>query len=402
MRHEVPVGPTEQAAESTAPDLAARRRAAWLVVVVLVLVAVATQAPAAGRRLQWAWTTSALQRRILSTTDVPDGAALPDVAGASGVQARALALLAEEAGQPAEAERVLSAALAAAPGDELTRFELCRFYARRDRWIDAQRTCAGSAASVEYWLQQGVKAADAHDAERAIAWFQLATVTDPGHSEAWHQLGRARLQAKRFAEAIPAFERVLALDDRQPFDVINALGTAYLQVNNPARARATAERGLLIYPNRRELYVVVGESLRLEDDLDAADRWFSQWLQQWPGDAFAWSQRGEIAMQGERFSEAISHFQQATIAAPETAGYWMNLGMAAANAGNTTLATDAYDKALSLRPDDAAMWLTAGRSLRRIDAERARAAFERVLLLQPGNSEAAAELAGLVDDADAP
>lgn len=404
MQH-VPADSEEQnelvrLAQPATPGAAARawawlsRPAPWLIALLLVLAAAATQLPAAQAALGRSLATTALLRQVMGTSE--QTAELPALPEATGAQARALAIMAEDAGQQDAAERFLAAALARDPADELTRFQLCRFYTRQDRWEEAQQTCAGSVASVEYWIQMGVRETDAKRYDEGIHWFQLAAATDPNHSEAWHLLGRAYLNADRFAEAIPAYERVLALDDVQPFDVFNSLGTAYLAVDDLERARQTAERGLLIYPNRRELYLIVGESLHGLGQLDAAEAWYSQWLQQWPHDAFAWSQRGEVAMARQRPADAIGYFQQATVAAPEAAGYWMNLALAAGANGNTTLATAAFDKALLLRPDDATIWLKAGHFLRDTNqTERARVAYEHVLSLQPDNSEAAAELTSL-------
>lgn len=398
-----PVGSGERA--TAAARRAAERRSAirWGLIVVLLLAGMAAlaQLPVAleaGGRMAG---TLSLLRAAMSPV-LSDQAATSTTVE-TGVEARARAVLAGRSGRERAVEEILAAALQADPNDGLTRFELCRFYAGQARWEDARGTCANTAESVEYWLQAGVRALDAQQPDEAIEWFRLAIATKPDESEGWRQLARTMLANKRHVEAIPAFEQVMALEETPPFDVFNALGTAYLAASEWEKAQETARRGLLIYPDHRELYLIVGESLRRQGDLEAAESWYGDWLQQWPNDAYALGQLGEIAMQREQPNEAIRFFQQATVAAPDAFGYWLNLGRAAGLAGNTTLATAAYDKALSLRPNDAAIWLDAGRYLTQInETERARAVFEHVLAIQPDNGEAAAELAELASDSATP
>lgn len=322
----------------------------------------------------------------------------PRVVNLEGVQARAAAHLAAAAGDMGAVEQYLDSAVAAAPDDWLSRFVLCRFYAGDGRWEEARRTCAGDAVSVRYWLLMGVRARDAGQLNLALENFRAATTVDPNNSQTWLQRARVAFDEGQYAEAITAFERVMDLDAGQPFEVFNSLGTAYLSAGDATNARATAERGLLMYPNRRELYLIVGESMRRQDDLAAADDWYRQWLERWPDDTFAWAQRGEIALRRGRPDAAVSYFQRATELEPQTGGYWLNLARAAAEAGDTAVATAAYETTLRLMPGDVEVWLAAGRYMLQIgQSERARTAYEYVLTLEPGNSEAAAALAKMAE-----
>jgi len=286
-----PVGTVNVEATEATPRRDARPSAVFWVLV-LVILGVAAGVAARATDLRGAAQRSLAHVALLRAT-MPAGYTIwqPSPAPASsvpaGVAARAFARLAEADGQPAVAEQTLVAAVAARPGDGLTRFVLCRFYAGRGRWEEARRTCANRPESLAYWLLMGVRAADGGRAVEAVDLFRVAVSTSPDDRNAWHQLGRAAFAAHDFDEAIPAFERVLALDPGQPFDVFNSLGTAYLAAGDPEKARATAARGLLIYPNHRELYLIVGESLRREGDLEAADDWYRQWLERWPEDTFA-------------------------------------------------------------------------------------------------------------------
>lgn len=317
----------------------------------------------------------------------------------SGIEARASAAIALADDRPAIAESQLRAGLSDKSSAYLTQFELCRLFWNGGRREQALAECRGTRASVQYWLNEGYRAGERDEPAEALAHFEMAAAVDPDLMIAWRQYGRALFAAGRYEEAVGAFERVLVIDPTPPNDVFGSLGAAYLETDNPTMARDVLNRGLLIYPQVREYYLLMADSYRSEDDLAAADGWYARALQRWPYDAHVWAQRGEVAAADDRLSDAVTYFQKATANSPDSAGYWIDLAMAAsatADADRIQLATDAYRQALALRPDDVGLWVRAGRFLAQTgQAEEAREVLERALTLQPDNDEAAAELAGL-------
>lgn len=314
----------------------------------------------------------------------------------SGSEARALSAIALAGGQPATAESQLRAGLTDDSSAYLTRFELCRLYWDSDRRKQALEECRGTRASVQYWLNEGYRAGERDEPAEALAHFEMAAAVDPDLMIAWRQYGRALFAAGRYEEAVEAFERVLVIDSTPPGDVFSSLGAAYLEIGNQTMARDVLNRGLLIYPQVREYYLLMADSYRSENDRAAADGWYARALQRWPYDAHIWAQRGEVAVSDGRLGDAVAYFQKATDSSPDSVGYWIDLAMAAAAAKRIQLATDAYHQVLMLRPDDAGLWVQAGRFLARTgQLGEAREMLERALTLQPGNDEAAAELAGL-------
>ncbi|WP_374686501.1 tetratricopeptide repeat protein [Promineifilum sp.] len=313
-----------------------------------------------------------------------------------GFRPRALSEIASVAGRAGAAESYLRDGLADDPAAYLTQFQLCRLFWNSDRREQALEECRDTRASVQYWLNEGYRAGERDEPTEALAHFEMAAAVDPDLMIAWRQYGRALFAAGRYEEAVEAFERVLVIDSTPPGDVFSSLGAAYLETGNRTMARDVLNRGLLIYPQVREYYLLMADSYRSEDDRAAADGWYARALQRWPYDAHIWAQRGEVAMSDGRLGDAVTYFQKATDSSPDSAGYWIDLAMAAAAAERVRLATDAYQQALALRPDDAGLWVRAGRFLARTgQLGEAREVLERALTLQPGNDEAAAELAGL-------
>lgn len=316
----------------------------------------------------------------------------------SGLRARAMSEIAQAAGQSVTAEIWLIHGLVDPSSAYLSQFELCLLYwneGRRDRALNA---CRGTKSSAVYWLNQGYLADERGDKPEALAYYEMAGFTDPDMVDAWHHIGITLFSLKRYDEAIEAYERVMALDPTPSPDVYDSLGQSYLQNGNPTMAREVLNRGLMIYPSRREYYVGMADTYRVENDLDSADSWYARTLQRWPNDAQVWSARGDVASRSGRQSDAIEYYQHAAENQPEGFGYWMSLASTAAMVGDIPLATESYRSALALRPDDVGAWLHAGRFfVNSNQMAEAKEVFEHILVLQPDNDEAAIQLAEIRD-----
>jgi tetratricopeptide (TPR) repeat protein len=319
----------------------------------------------------------------------------------SGFQARALGRLAQAAGQRNIVELWLRRGLDDPQSGYLAQFELCRLYWDEGQRDVAREMCRDTQASAAYWLDRGYAADQAGDRDAALNFYQMAAAVDPALIAAWQQAGNSLFGLGRYDEAIPAYERVLALASTPPVAVIHSLGRAYLAVDNLTMARDVLNRGLAHYPNQREIFLVMAETYRQEADRITAESWYVRILQRWPGDDQTWAKRAEVAAADARWEDAIEYYQEAAKLRPEDSGYWLGLAAAAAVAGNTALATHAYQQALALRPDDPGLWLRAGRFLAETEQiNAARVTFEHVLELQPDHAEAAAQLSALDNTVD--
>lgn len=316
----------------------------------------------------------------------------------SGFQARAMSEIAQAGGQPATAEAWLVQGLADPSSAYLSQFDLCLLYWNNGRPAQAREACRGTKSSATYWLNRGYEADQRSDPVEALAYFQMAGAVDPDMIPAWHQIGRALFAARRFDEAVLAYERVLALDQTPPPDVYDSLSLSYLELDNPSMARDVLTRGLMIYPGERTYYLGMARSFRKEGDLETADSWYARMLQRWPYDDQAWAARGETAVAAGRLDDALGYYQAAVDNQPQGVGYWMNLAATAAEMENVPLATEAYQQAMALRPQDPTVWLQAGRFLvNTAQSDEARSVFEHVLVLQPDNGEAATQLAAIMN-----
>jgi tetratricopeptide (TPR) repeat protein len=307
----------------------------------------------------------------------------------SGLQARAMSVIARRAGQSATAEAWLAQGLADPASAFLTQFELCRLYWNEGDRTRALEACRGTQASAPYWLNRGYVADQDGDRREALDYYRMAAAVDPALIPAWRQLGRALFDLGLYDEAASAYEQVLHLDATAPVDVYDALGVAYLQLNKPALARDVLTRGLALYPTVRTYFLGMAETFRVEGDLTAADSWYARLLQRWPYDAYAWAARGQVARADGRPGDAVDYFQAAANNQPQAADYWLQLASAAAASDDTPLALRAYRQAMALQPENATVWLNAGRFfLAAQQLDEARQVIDHVLALQPDNDEA--------------
>ncbi len=377
-----------------------RRLGAWLLGLLPLCLLLAAIVPQGGA-LRAALRRNLANRPYLIAAMTADGQQSPLVDGLTphnGLQARALAAVAQQSGNPSDAVRWLVGGAALADPGALTRFEACRLFATQGRIAEAREFCRDEAATAPYWMAQGIAADEAGRPAEAIAYFDLARTAAPNLLSAWERLGRAYFQADRATEAIAVYEHLLDVQPRPLADTYYQLGTSYLALGQLDAAREALELGLTRYPYQRELHLALADTARAAGDLAAADDWYARLLQQQPGDAYAWAGRGEVAMQRGLPEQALLYLTEAASLEPEAVGYWLSLAAVAAAADDSAQAAAAYEKAIALRPADVDVLLAAAHFFaEQGQTRRARALWQQVLALEPDNSAAAEALAGLTD-----
>ena len=167
------------------------------------------------------------------------------------------------------------------------------------------------------------------------------------------------LSLKRFDEAIPILERLLAMPD-QPFSTYDALARAYVGSGEPETAEATLARAL-----------------------DA-----------FPGDPEAMYRLGEVYNQRGKHEEAIALLLEALAMAPDNDNVLRTLGYGHAGLGQLAEAMSYAEQAVAAlpeRPDNTV--LLAGLHMDSGDVEKAAALYKEVLRLDPWNVAAHLNLA---------
>lgn len=297
-----------------------------------------------GWRLAVASGKNALHLQLLGMVMGNEPGTLPEATDeVTGLTARAAAHL-----HPDEAQAWLEAGLSD-DSRTLTALQLCLWYWEAGQREAAAAACRQSQDSTIYWIRQGIAAQIADDNTKAIAFFEMATQVEPESAEAWHRLGVMLQQEARFEEAIIAYREAVA----HGYEAYDSLGAMYLRVGQLEAARQVLLEGISVYPEARYTYLNLALVAEAEENWMEADDWYTQLAVISPDYGPAYSGRGRIAVRLGEYSQAVTYFQQAIEVEPNRLSYWLELGSAAAQAGDTITAMQAYQQALLLQPGNA-------------------------------------------------
>lgn len=261
----------------------------------------------------------------------------------TGLTARAAASL-----HPEEAQAWLEAGLSD-DSHTLTALQLCLWYWEVGRRDDAAAACRQSEGTTIYWIRQGIAAQIAGDNSQAIAFFEMATQVEPESAEAWFRLGVMMQQEARYEEAIVAYREAVA----GGYEAYDSLGAMYLQLGQLEAARQVLLEGISVYPEARYTYLNLALVAEAEEKWGEAGDWYQQLMTVAPDYGPGFAGRGRIAVRLGAYAEAVPYFQEATQVEPNRLSHWLELGNAAAQAGDTITAEQAYQQALLLQPDNA-------------------------------------------------
>jgi len=181
----------------------------------------------------------------------------------------------------------------------------------------------------------------------ASKWLTRSVEKDPSDAEAWYFLGRTKYNENRFEDAVRAFERCLALEPRNVKAQSN-LGLSYAGLN-----RVTdAEKAFL-----------------------KAIEWQAG-AQRKNGEAYIGL--GDLLIQQNRASEAVSYLQQAIEIAPRESRAHEKLGNAYLNLSQLPAAQDQLETAVGLDPENPSLHYLLGSIYRKQGrSEKATAEFQR-------------------------
>jgi len=199
----------------------------------------------------------------------------------------------------------------------------------------------------------------------------------------YRNLGVALSDSARYAEAIPAFERVLV---RYPHDAVTQydIGSALEKLGRWDEARGRYEASLAADPKQPDaLYNYANVLNHLGRGAEAAAA-LEHAVRLRPDFTLAHNNLGNTLSRLGRQDEAIAHYREALRLDPGYAEAYNNLGTTLRQAGRLPEAIDAFERALRLRPGFAAAEFNLGAVyLQQGDAATARQHFDRAIAIDP-------------------
>jgi len=199
----------------------------------------------------------------------------------------------------------------------------------------------------------------------------------------YRNLGVALSDSARYAEAIPAFERVL---QRYPQDAVTQydIGSALEKLGRWDEAAARYQASLAADPKQPDaLYNYANVLNHLGRGAEAAAA-LEQSVRLRPDFALAHNNLGNTLSRLGRQDEAIAHYHEALRLDPGYTEAYNNLGTSLRQAGRLPEAIDAFEQALRMKPNFAAAEFNLGAVyLQQGDAAKAREHFDRAIAIDP-------------------
>ncbi len=192
----------------------------------------------------------------------------------------------------------------------------------------------------------------------------------------------------RLDEAERGYRRVL---ENKPAwgQVLNALGTVYLDKSQPDKAQRAFEKAAgLNPPNLSACYNLATIRQQSGDHISAIPI-YKKILKEQPDYGQVWNNLGIAYKETGKLEEIIPSFEQAVKFAPDMAEAWNNLGVAQDEQGMVEEAAGSYSKAIELRPGYTSAHFNLGISLHKLGRFReAEVHFNRVLEIRPDDEPA--------------
>jgi len=241
----------------------------------------------------------------------------------------------------------------------------------------------------------GVALLDAHRPAEALPHFERTVALEPDHGQALDNLGAALNALGRPQDAIAPLEAALRLDPQDGFAHLN-LTAALLKTGRPPAAREHLDRAVALLQDEPAFDVQLNlarallETGRADEALGHVERA----LRLRPDDGDARLVLGTCLLRLGRPGDAVAQLERAVAAKPDDVDGLNNLGGARIATGDAPGAVVLFRRIAALRPDDARVEGNLGAALLQVDrTEEAIAHLQRAIALQPGYATARFNLA---------
>jgi protein O-GlcNAc transferase len=247
---------------------------------------------------------------------------------------------------------------------------------------------AAGVGDVRVYCNLGVLALLEKRSDVALGWLEQAVLVDPDHARSHLNLGMALKLEKRTAEAITVLRRALALDP-QLEEAWNNLGFALAENDQPEEAMSAYERALDLQP----AYAVAAQNLSVLLATHGNPEAGEQILRQLPAEAArepgVLFQLGEMLRLQGRLEAAQAAYGECLERAPEDAELRTGVGLGLLAAGQADEALTVLLPALAISPDFTTAMVAVGWCLQELgEGGQAIELYRRAIAIEPINCRA--------------
>src|SRR5215472_571374 len=248
------------------------------------------------------------------------------------------------------------------------------------------------AKAVEYF-RGGLTFLSRDDCQNALPYFQKATESDTGYTEAWAQAGFCNEKLGRHAEAIEASKKAVSI--RPAAESYFNIGLANYYLKQYRESEQAYRQAIKLDPyNAADAYYALGLTYKEAGQYDDEIQAYKQALKLKQDYAAAYDRLGQRYVQQKKFSEAVEAFKQVALLKPGDATAQNNLGEAYEGLNKHDESVEAFRQAIRLKPDYGRAYFNLGKSL--LAQGNRDAAIEQYVILQNLDQDWAERLAGLI------
>jgi tetratricopeptide (TPR) repeat protein len=186
----------------------------------------------------------------------------------------------------------------------------------------------------------------------ARAAYVAATLRDSTRADAYFYAGYTFLAERSYADAIPLFEKRIAIDSTSAAAFAN-LGLCYLQTNNPNRGIEMLNAAVRIRPDDVSSRVWLAQALAAQSQWSRAAEEYRAAIAADSANADAWRGLGYSLLSQERYSEAVRVLVRANGLDPRNVQGLVWLAQGYGLTGDLDKAEAIFNKALSIDPQSA-------------------------------------------------
>lgn len=168
----------------------------------------------------------------------------------------------------------------------------------------------------------------------------------PGYGDAYRFIERLQ-----FSQAIPLLEKAVKNGHETP-DVLMMLTSAYAHTGQIARAQATADRAVQLFPNDPGAYITLANGYRLQASYEEAARALQKATELSPEQPIVWAELGFVQQMAGDNAAAVAAFKKAaefTLPAMYSVRVYFHLAQAYKEAGDIDGAMQAAARMMSAR-----------------------------------------------------
>jgi len=248
-------------------------------------------------------------------------------------------------------------------------------------------------ASAEGLYAIGLRLLWAEDCERALPYFVETVKRNPGHAQAYFQIGYCLARLGQHQEAIGYYRQAIRINPKDA-DFHNNLCVAYGRVGRYDEAIESCKQAIQLKPDFAESHNNLGWSYQRLGRYQEAIQTCKEAIRLKPDFALAHYNLGNNYSALKKYKDAIDFYKEAIRITFDFAEGHLNLGAAYFHTGRFEEAIDSYKQAIRLKPSLAEAHLNLGMSSLKLGDRGS--AIEEYKILRGLNQELANKLFNLI------